>query len=81
MVKGIHMKNQIKVNFPFTGHFEDYHEGSYVAKVLKQITGRRIVYQEKGFDKRGYKFIFDVVPVKDEDEDTFSRDKESFIAP
>ena len=80
----------VTVTFPFTTYLEDYHEGRYVAKILGNLVGQKISYEEVSTDfyeesaPIGYKFVFDVVtPVRVETEEwsSFSKDKEAFIAP
>ena len=74
---------QIKVKFPFITYLEDYHEGAYVAKILQELTKKTIFHSEgtSEVSSRGYKFVFDVKPLNLDDDDSFSRDKEAFIAP
>ena len=74
---------QIKVKFPFITYLEDYHEGAYVTKILQELTKKTIFHSEDGSvtGARGYRFVFDVKPLNLDDDDSFSRDKEAFIAP
>ena len=78
----------VTVKFPFMTYLEDYHEGHYVAKILGNLVGKQISYEEVQADiydesvPMGYKFVFDVKnPVRVEDYSDFSRNKEAFIAP
>jgi len=74
---------QIKVKFPFITYLEGDREGAYIAKILQELTKKTIFHSEDGFvtTRRGHRFIFDVKPLNLDDDDTFSRDKEAFIAP
>lgn len=71
----------VQVKFPFVTHFRDYHEGHEAAHLYGKLLGRKVFYDEMPFEAKGYKFVFYVKPLPGEDDDTFSQDKESFIAP